>query len=180
VTSKDNRADVRDFLASRRARLSPALAGFHSGGRRRVPGLRREEVATLAGVSTEWYTRLEKGHIAGVSDEVLISVARALQLDDEERTYLFHLARASRPTARECRHRWVAHDILLHNRGTKSFLHPDAGPIELAYHSLELPIADTAHLLTTYTAEPGSADEDKLKLLASWTAPGGVRRPDLP
>ncbi|TYP90451.1 helix-turn-helix transcriptional regulator [Blastococcus xanthinilyticus] len=94
----DNRSDIRDFLASRRARITPAQAGLlPGGGRRRVPGLRREEVAVLAGVSTDWYTRLEKGHIAGVSEDVLAAVARALQLDDEERTYLFDLARAARP-----------------------------------------------------------------------------------
>jgi transcriptional regulator with XRE-family HTH domain len=92
----DNRSDIRDFLASRRARISPQQAGLlPGGGRRRVPGLRREEVAVLAGVSTDWYTRLEKGHIAGVSEDVLEAVARALQLDEAERTYLFDLARAA-------------------------------------------------------------------------------------
>ena len=65
-----------------------------------MPGLRREEVAVLAGVSTDWYTRLEKGHISGVSDDVLEAVARALQLDDAERTYLFDLARAAAPPTR--------------------------------------------------------------------------------
>ncbi len=94
----DNRSDIRDFLASRRARITPQRAGLlPGGGRRRVPGLRREEVAVLAGVSTDWYTRLEKGHIAGVSEDVLEAVARALQLDEAERTYLFDLARAAKP-----------------------------------------------------------------------------------
>ena len=97
----DNRSDIRDFLASRRARITPEQAGLlPGGGRRRVPGLRREEVAVLAGVSTEWYTRLEKGHIAGVSEDVLEAVARALQLDEAERTYLFDLARAAIKPAR--------------------------------------------------------------------------------
>jgi transcriptional regulator with XRE-family HTH domain len=92
----DNRSDIRDFLASRRARITPEQAGLlPGGGRRRVPGLRREEVAVLAGVSTDWYIRLEKGHIAGVSEDVLEAVARALQLDEAERTYLFDLARAA-------------------------------------------------------------------------------------
>ena len=102
VDGVDNRSDIRDFLASRRARITPEQAGLlPGGGRRRVPGLRREEVAVLAGVSTDWYTRLEKGHIAGVSEDVLEAVARALQLDEAERTYLFDLARAAaRPTAR--------------------------------------------------------------------------------
>ncbi|MFW3171211.1 helix-turn-helix transcriptional regulator [Geodermatophilus sp. CPCC 206100] len=97
----DNRTDIRDFLASRRARITPERAGLlPGGGRRRVPGLRREEVAVLAGVSTDWYTRLEKGHIAGVSDDVLEAVARALQLDEAERTHLFNLARAAAKPAR--------------------------------------------------------------------------------
>jgi len=92
----DNRSDIRDFLATRRARITPEQAGLlPGGGRRRVPGLRREEVAVLAGVSTDWYTRLEKGHIGGVSEDVLQAVARALQLDEAERTYLFDLARAA-------------------------------------------------------------------------------------
>jgi transcriptional regulator with XRE-family HTH domain len=93
-----NRADIRDFLARRRARLTPEQVGLPATGRRRVPGLRREEVAVLAGVSTEWYTRLEKGHISGVSEEVLDAVARTLQLDDDERTYLFDLAKAAQPS----------------------------------------------------------------------------------
>ncbi|MFI7705551.1 helix-turn-helix transcriptional regulator [Nonomuraea sp. NPDC049480] len=91
----NNRDEIRDFLASRRAKITPQQAGLAPGGRRRVPGLRREEVAVLAGVSTDWYTRLEKGHITGVSDDVLNAVARALQLDDAERAHLFDLARAA-------------------------------------------------------------------------------------
>ena len=96
----DNRADIRDFLATRRARLTPEQVGLPAGGRRRVPGLRREEVAVLAGVSTEWYARLEKGHISEVSEDVLEAVARALRLDEEERTYLLDLAQAARPASR--------------------------------------------------------------------------------
>ncbi|MEU4700724.1 helix-turn-helix transcriptional regulator [Nonomuraea dietziae] len=100
----DNRDEIRDFLASRRARITPQQAGLAPGGRRRVPGLRREEVAVLAGVSTDWYTRLEKGHISGVSEDVLNAVARALQLDDAERAHLFDLARAAGTRARTRRH----------------------------------------------------------------------------
>jgi transcriptional regulator with XRE-family HTH domain len=96
----DIRADIRDFLASRGAKITPEQVGLPTFGRRRVPGLRREEVAVLAGVSTEWYTRLEKGHISAVSEDVIEAVARALQLSDDERTYLFDLARAARPTRR--------------------------------------------------------------------------------
>ena len=77
----DNRDDIRDFLATRRAKLTPADVGLPTSARLWVPGLRREEVAVLAGVSTESYTKLEKGHIAGVSEEVLAAVADALRLD---------------------------------------------------------------------------------------------------
>ena len=289
VTRAGSRADVRDFLVSRRARITPDQAGLPAGGRRRVPGLRREEVAVLAGVSIEWYTRLEKGHIKGVSDEVLEAVARALQLDDDERAHLLGLARVARapqatgrtggagpavqlppniqwildsmtlsgavvitgsqdilavnplaralyapvfdsgttrdrgpanlaryhftdPGAREFsgnwddtadllvaslraaagrhpheagiqdlvaelsaaspgfRTRWAAHDILIHCRGVKVYRHPVVGELSLACQSLTLPIADRDAELMCVTAEPGSAAEDQLKLLASWAA----------
>ncbi|MFI6576811.1 helix-turn-helix transcriptional regulator [Nocardiopsis sp. NPDC050513] len=282
-----NRSEIRDFLATRRARITPEQAGLPTSGRRRVPGLRREEVAVLAGVSTEWYTRLEKGHVSGVSEEVLDAVARALQLDEEERTYLFDVARAARPSSRsprrrkavdipprvqwlldsitlsaafvtngrmdmvafnplaralfaplfdsetadergrpnfarywfldrgapdfvgdwdhaantttamlrveagrypndralreligelstvsaEFRIRWAAHDVRIHHGGVKRFHHPAVGPLELTYQPMDLPIsAHEAHSLTSYTAEPGTSDEDRLKLLASWAA----------
>ncbi|WP_381793121.1 helix-turn-helix domain-containing protein [Streptomyces niveus] len=291
----DNRSDIRDFLATRRARITPEQAGLPAGGRRRVPGLRREEVAVLAGVSTEWYTRLEKGHINGVSDDVLDAVARALHLDEDERTYLFDLSKAAQPPSRsprrrkavdvpprvhwlldsmtlsaafvtngrldivatnalaralfapmftsattdergrpnfaryyfldpsshefvtdwegavsvttallrteagrypsdkalreligelstvstEFRARWAAHDVRIHHGGSKSFHHPDAGLLQLIYQPLDLPISTReAHSLTIYTAEPGTADEDRMKLLASWAAtPGQAQQP---
>ncbi|MER7394676.1 helix-turn-helix transcriptional regulator [Streptomyces sp. NPDC000151] len=285
----DNRADIRDFLARRRAQLTPEQVGLPTSGRRRVPGLRREEVAVLAGVSTEWYTRLEKGHISGVSEDVLDAVARTLQLSEDERTYLFDLAKAAQPSPaprrrrkavevpprvqwlldsmtlsaafvsngrldivatnalaralfapmfvsattddrgrpnfaryyfldptsqdfaddwdsaadttaallraeagrypsdkalRELvgelstvsagfRTRWAAHNVRIHHGGIKRFHHPDAGPLTLTYQPLDLPMsAQEAHSLTIYTAEPGTTDEDRLKLLASWAAPG--------
>ncbi|MFI6039178.1 helix-turn-helix domain-containing protein [Streptomyces sp. NPDC051315] len=283
----DNRADIRGFLARRRAQLTPEQVGLPSSGRRRVPGLRREEVAVLAGVSTEWYTRLEKGHISGVSDDVLDAVARTLQLSEDERTYLFDLAKAAQPgpairrrrksvevpprvqwlldsmtlsaafvsngrldivatnaltralfapifdsdvavehgrsnfaryyfldhgshdfvddwdsaadittallraeagrypndkALRELvgelstvstafRTRWAAYHVRIHHGGTKRFRHPDAGPLQLTYQPLDLPMSDhEAHSLTLYTAEPGTTDEDRLQLLASWAA----------
>ncbi|MDT4912644.1 MAG: hypothetical protein QOC66_1772 [Pseudonocardiales bacterium] len=93
----DNRAEIKEFLATRRAKITPEQVGLPAGGgTRRVPGLRREEVAVLAGVSTDWYIRLEKGNISGVSDDVLDAVARALHLDEAEREHLFNLARAAR------------------------------------------------------------------------------------
>ncbi|MEO3930276.1 helix-turn-helix transcriptional regulator [Micromonosporaceae bacterium B7E4] len=97
----DTRDDVREFLASRRARITPEQAGLPSfGGTRRVAGLRRAEVALLAGVSPDYYTRLERGNLSGVSDSVLDAIARALQLDDAERSHLRDLARAANTTLR--------------------------------------------------------------------------------
>ncbi|WP_370182194.1 helix-turn-helix domain-containing protein [Rhodococcus wratislaviensis] len=94
----DQRAQVREFLTSRRARINPEQAGLPAyGGNRRVPGLRREEVALLAGVSIDYYVRMERGNLAGASDSVLDGLARALQLDEAERTHLFDLARAAEP-----------------------------------------------------------------------------------
>lgn len=289
----DNRADIRGFLASRRAKLSPEQVGLPPGSRRRVPGLRREEVAALAGVSIEWYTRLEKGHIAGVSEEVLDAVAHALRLDEEERTHLFDLARAARPAHRKATRRrevalappvqwmldsitmsaafvrngrldvvatnalarashapmfdsrtttahgranfaryhfldptsrdffadwqagaamtvallraeaarephdqalreligelstlsddfrtlWASHDVRIHHGGTKRLHHPQVGDLELTFRSLDLPTAPRAvHDLSLYTAEPGSPHEERLKLLASWSAPSTAPR----
>ena len=92
-------SDIAEFLTSRRARVTPEQAGLPTWGPRRVKGLRREEVASLAGVSVEYYKRLERGNASGVSDGVLEALARALQLDDAERTHLFDLARAANPVA---------------------------------------------------------------------------------
>ncbi|UNR56035.1 helix-turn-helix domain-containing protein [Streptomyces sp. A10(2020)] len=114
----DNRAEVREFLTSRRSRISPERAGLPAGPRRRVPGLRRSEVAALADVSVEYYAKLERGHLAGVSPAVLEAVARALQLDDAEREHLLNLARAAdgsdalaRPRRRTTR-QWTPHRSL--------------------------------------------------------------------
>src|SRR6478736_10242896 len=97
----NNRTDAREFLSSRRARITPAMAGLPTyGGKRRVAGLRREEVALLAGVSVDYYTRLERGNLTGASESVLYAVAKALQLDDAEREHLFDLARAANATPR--------------------------------------------------------------------------------
>jgi len=91
----DNRGEVREFLMSRRARLTPEDAGLAAGSNRRVAGLRRSEVAVLADVSVEYYAKLERGSIAGASSSVLESISRALRLDDTERAHLFDLARAA-------------------------------------------------------------------------------------
>jgi transcriptional regulator with XRE-family HTH domain len=98
----DVRTQVRDFLVTRRNRLAPEESGLPLfGGNRRVPGLRREEVALLAGMSVDYYVRLERGNLSGASDSVLESLAHALQLDEAERAHLYDLARASTtPAAR--------------------------------------------------------------------------------
>ena len=107
----DNRDDVRAFLSSRRAKITPEQAGLaHYGRNRRVPGLRRSEVADLAGVSVEYYAQLERGDLAGVSESVLEALGRALQLDEAEREHLIDLARAAGP-ARSVRRRTPAWQI---------------------------------------------------------------------
>ncbi|MFD7135826.1 helix-turn-helix transcriptional regulator [Streptomyces sp. NPDC059894] len=114
----DNSEEVREFLTSRRAKITPEQAGLPSGSRRRVPGLRRSEVATLADMSVEYYAKLERGNLAGVSPAVLEAVARALRLDDAERAHLLHLAQAAdgsdvltRPR-RRTRGQWTPHRSL--------------------------------------------------------------------
>ncbi|MEU2799525.1 helix-turn-helix transcriptional regulator [Streptomyces sp. NPDC006863] len=99
MAPKDER--VRDFLTTRRAKITPDMAGIpKGGGARRVPGLRREEVAMLSGVSADYYTRIEKGDLTGVSDEVLDALARTLQLTEDESAYLYDLARTARRPSR--------------------------------------------------------------------------------
>ncbi|GAA1918478.1 helix-turn-helix transcriptional regulator [Microbacterium aoyamense] len=272
---------MREFLASRRDRLRPDQAGLPAyGGNRRVPGLRREEVALLAGVSVDYYTRLERGDLSGASDTVLDALARALQLDDAETAHLFDLARtaSASPRARRARKQqntlrpsilrlleaiteapalirnnyfdyvaanplaralyapifagpnpnsarfafldpaapdfyiewekntqelvatmrgeagrnpfdkrltdlvgelstrserfrtlWAAHNVRYHRSGVKRIHHPVVGELELTYEAFELP-ADPGLTLSTYTAEPGSASADALRVLASWAA----------
>jgi transcriptional regulator with XRE-family HTH domain len=281
VVSMDNRNEIREFLASRRAKLTPQQAGLPNfGGVRRVPGLRREEVALLAGMSVEYYTRVERGSLAGVSDSVLEAISRALKLNEAEREHLFNLARAAGPASRtrrqpaqgihpsvqrildgmiaipafvrngrldivaindlcralyseafedpirpvnfarfaflnrrseslypdwslatdtavamlhteagrnpfdkgltdligelstrseEFRKRWAQHNVRLHQSGIKTFRHPAVGDLEVHYDALELPAAPGLTMMT-YSAEPGSPSEDRLRLLASWAA----------
>jgi transcriptional regulator with XRE-family HTH domain len=277
----DNRNESRQFLTSRRARITPEQAGLPIyGATRRVAGLRREEVALLAGVSVDYYTRLERGNLHGVSEAVLDALAQALQLDEAERGHLFDLARAANTTARprrrpaqqrvrpgvqrildamdapadlrngrrdilaanrlgyalyseifvdpvrpaniarflflsprareffpdwegtandlvanlrteagrtpydrglqdlvgelstrsqEFRTRWAAHNVRHHQTGRKRLHHPVVGDLELTYEVLALP-ADPGLSLVVYGAEPGSASQDGLRLLASWAA----------
>jgi transcriptional regulator with XRE-family HTH domain len=109
VGTIDIRREVREFLSSRRARISPEQAGLPAyGGNRRVKGLRREEVALLAGVSIDYYIRMERGNLSGASESVLDSLASALQLDDAEREHLFALARESGSPGRRRKTKAVA------------------------------------------------------------------------
>jgi hypothetical protein len=95
-----NQNEIRDFLTSRRAKVAPEDAGLPAYGRtRRVPGLRREEVALLAGISVEYYTRIERGNVGGASESVLDAMAPALQLDEAERSHLFDLVGAAQARA---------------------------------------------------------------------------------
>jgi transcriptional regulator with XRE-family HTH domain len=96
TSTNDVRSEIREFLTTRRAKISPEQAGLpHYGGNRRVPGLRREEVALLAGISIEYYTRLERGTARGVSRDVLDGIARAPRLDEVERAHLTDLVRTA-------------------------------------------------------------------------------------
>ena len=278
----DNRAEVKAFLSSRRARITPEQAGLASYSRnRRVPGLRRSEVADLAGVSVEYYAQLERGNLRGVSGSVLDALARALRLDEAERTYLVDLVRAAGPAVRARRSspaqqvrpsvarvlngmtavpafvhngrldvlaanplaealfapvhadpirpvnharftflaprardfwidweraagdavamlrteagrdphdkglidlvgelstrsdafriRWAAHDVRLHRTGVKHLRHPVVGELHLSYDVMEL-AADPGLSLIAFSAEPGSSDDDALRLLAGWAA----------
>src|SRR5947209_6655494 len=108
VEGVDARSDIREFLTSRRAKITPEQVGLPAYGRtRRVKGLRREEAAMLAGISVEYYTRLERGNATGASEDVLDGIARALQLDEAERAHLFDLVRAANATSTAARLRPV-------------------------------------------------------------------------
>ncbi|MEV0089556.1 helix-turn-helix transcriptional regulator [Saccharopolyspora sp. NPDC050642] len=94
---KQHHAEIGEFLASRRARITPDRVGLpvYDAAKRRVPGLRRQEVATLAGLSVDYYTQIERGKVNGISEAVLDAIARALQLDEAERSHLFDLHRSA-------------------------------------------------------------------------------------
>lgn len=145
----DHQTEIREFLTTRRARITPGQAGLPAyGGNRRVKGLRREEVCLLAGVSIDYYVRMERGNLSGVSDSVLEALARALQLDDAEHDHLFDLARRAvavaparrRPAPKQVRQpilqmleaipdtpAWVRnarHDLLAANRMARALYAP--------------------------------------------------------
>lgn len=271
-------SEISEFLSSRRAKISPEDAGVPTyGGTRRVPGLRREEVAHLAGVSVDYYTRLERGKTTG-SESVLHAIARALQLDEAETAHLMDLVKPPTRSARtrapgqqrvrpgvqrlldlmpevpavvqngrmdilasnrlgdalylgfgatptrpanfarfvfldprapdfyadwnraatdsvamlrlhagrhpedralsdlvgelsvqsdQFRHWWARHDVRTHASGSKTFHHPVAGDLTVAFESLAI-LGDSEQMLVTYTAEPNSATAQALSLLGSW------------
>jgi transcriptional regulator with XRE-family HTH domain len=138
----DVRADIREFLGTRRAKLTPEQAGLplYGGERRRVTGLRREEVALLAGISSEYYTRLERGNAAGVSESVIDGIAQALQLDEAERIHLRHLLRGAgttRPPRRrpaQQRVRPAVQRVLDSMTGTPAYIISGRGDILAANH----------------------------------------------
>lgn len=283
----DAKDEIKDFLTSRRAKLTPKEVGLTAYGARRVPGLRREEVATLAGVSVDYYNRMERGNLSGASEGVLEAVAGALRLDEAERAHLFDLARASRDQATGRRRRpakgtvrpsvawmveamtgaaafvvngrqdvlaandlgraffaplfdspappnvarftyldpraqdfyadwnraakecvaalrtqagrepfdrglsdlvgelstrseefaalWATHNVRLHRKAEKRFVHPLVGDLTLSYERLAI-TADPGLEIFAYVAEPGSRSAEAFGLLASWTADGS----DLP
>ena len=107
----DDTNELSQFLTSRRGKVTPEQAGLRTFGRRQVTGLRREEVASLAGVSVEYYKRLERGNATGASDGVLDALADALRLDDAERAHLFDLARAAGPATGKRRRRASAQQV---------------------------------------------------------------------
>lgn len=272
--------DLGEFLRTRRARVRPDDVGLAGGGRRRVPGLRREELALLAGVSVDYYVRLEQGRAPAASDAVLDAVARVLRLDETERAHLRNLVRpTSRPRIAPQRVRpgirrllemagdvpafvmgrraeilawnpladavyefsamapedrnsarhtflrpesrtfyrdwpgvaadmvaflrldagrypddaslaglvgelsvkdetfrtlWAQHAVLEKTHGRKLILHPLVGELDLDYESLR-PAGDPDVTLAMYTAPAGSPTEERLKLLASWSASGPDR-----
>ncbi|MGW2911220.1 helix-turn-helix domain-containing protein [Streptomyces asoensis] len=138
----DFRAEIREFLGTRRARVTPEQAGLplYGGERRRVTGLRREEVALLAGISSEYYTRLERGNATGVSESVIEGIAQALQLDEAERIHLLDLLRGAgttRPPRRrpaQQRVRPAVQRVLDSMTGTPAFVLSGRGDILAANH----------------------------------------------
>jgi transcriptional regulator with XRE-family HTH domain len=201
VFGMDTQGAVREFLASRRARITPEQAGLPNfGGTRRVAGLRRAEVAMIAGVSPDYYTRLERGNLSGVSDSVLDAIARALHLDDAERSHLHDLARAAntsprvrRRPAKQQQIRPGVQSLLDAMTDAPAFVRNDfrtrwaAHNVRLHHTGVKrfqhpvvgrldlafeaMPLpADPGLTLTAYSATAGNPTGDALRMLASWAA----------
>ncbi|MGZ4663458.1 MAG: helix-turn-helix domain-containing protein [Frankiaceae bacterium] len=182
--------DIREFLTTRRAKITPERAGLPVyGANRRVTGLRREEVALLAGISVEYYTRLERGSVGSVSDSVLdglvdydkalndcVAFLRAEAGRDPYDKELSDLVGELSTRSEDFRLRWAAHDVRYHRTGRKRFHHPIVGDLELDYEAFELP-CDPGQRLNIYTAPPDSPSAEALSLLASWSARQPVTTP---
>ena len=137
----NTRSEVREFLASRRARLTPEQVGLPLYGlTRRVGGLRREEVALLAGVSVDYYNRVERGNLKGVSESVLNALARALRLDEAERAHLFDLASTANATVGTERRVPLRQKV---RPGVQTVLDALAGPACVRNHRLDILAANT-------------------------------------
>ncbi|MFF3661717.1 helix-turn-helix domain-containing protein [Streptomyces olivochromogenes] len=168
-TDKDPAAEntLGGLLRARRAQLRPETTGLPTSGRRRVPGLRREEVATLAGVSTDYYMRLEQGRERHPSQQVLEAVARALRLDDEA---VAHLYRVATPTARRTRRAPRVERVAPHlRRLLDTWSDTPAFVLGHAHEAFTVNSAPTQQLIV-YQAEPGSTSADALALLGSLSA----------
>lgn len=174
------RRELADFLRSRRERITPADAGLPTGRRRRTPGLRREEVAQLAFISTEYYTRLEQARGPHPSREVLAALARALRLTDAAAARypgdpeLTALIRELRAGSEEFARLWATHDVRTASMMVKAICHPLVGTVTVNCDVLD--IADRDQRVVIYTAEPGSPAEQALQLLSVI----GTQRMDVP
>ncbi len=168
----DNRAEVRDFLTSRRARITPERAGLPLyGTNRRVTGLRREEVALLAGVSTDYYTRLERGNLTGVSESVLEALAAALQLDESERTHLFDLARAANSGSRQRRSGPKQHV----REGVQRILDTIGAPAYVRSNRLDLLAVNRLGRALLADLYPAEGDADRSSVAAATARPNLAR-----
>ncbi|MGM1064994.1 helix-turn-helix transcriptional regulator [Saccharothrix sp. Mg75] len=174
-SSHPHARELGDFLRARRARLHPRDVGLEPGGRRKVVGLRREELALLAGLSTDYYQRIEQGREVRPSDDVLDAIAGALGLDDEERRHLFTLARAARrpvPTRVDRAPERVP-------RSTRRLLRVvDTPAVVLGRH---LDLLDWNPMAEALLGDPGDLPPDRLNmllLLFDDTATGGRSCPD--
>jgi hypothetical protein len=196
VLVMDNRNEIRDFLTSRRARITPEQAGLPAyGGNRRVAGLRREEAAMLAGVSVDRLGRVLYSPVL-TSPAQPANPARFLFLDPGAAQFYLDWERQAQDTVALLRSEagrsphdralsgligelatrsetfrtwWAAHNVRFHRTGVKRLHHPVVGDLTLTFEALDL-AADAGLRISAYTAEPGSASEDALNLLASWAA----------
>jgi len=168
-------AEVQEFLTSRRARITPDAAGLPTTGNRRVPGLRRSEVADLARfqfldpASREFYPDWD------TMAWMCVGVMHAEVGRNPGHRGLQDLVGELSTRSEDFAELWAAHDVRIHGAGTKRFHHPEVGELTLAFEELQV-TADDGLALYVYSAEPGSASEEKLRLLAPLAATGRTHR----